>query len=120
MCRDVEALICTRMSPEEGALDKVELDKELELVVTKLEVRRSLRLMRAKIMEERAEHDRQEADADEFRRKQLSVVPWRAYKGLICEAADELLSARIARWERPGERGVRKRAKAARKSRVSS
>ena len=40
VCRDVESIIRTMMSPEEGALDKVELDNQLELVVTKLEVRR--------------------------------------------------------------------------------
>ena len=108
VCGQIESIFRTLTSPEPGTLDRDELKEELDKIIGTLSTRRSSRVAKAKILKEREEMEKAEAAADEYRNKQLSGARWMARRCNAVEEQDERLRRRMARWERPGHRGVKR------------
>ena len=94
--RRFEDLVRSTMSPEPGTLGR----EELEAVVDKLEQRRSARLLKKQIQEERAAMELAEAEADRFKENQLRGGRAAAKRKEYLEVAEAAGNTPVPRLQR--------------------
>ena len=109
VCSRLTSIFRTLASPEPGTLDRDELRSELDGIAEELKGRRSKRLFKKQVLEERKKMEEAEEAAAAYRRKQMSGARWRARKQSVAEGHQEQLNDRLKRWERPAQREGKKR-----------